>query len=53
MPHSKLVQELEKELKYLNKWIKEMENGSWSTFNLQEMKERRKEIKSTLWDHGN
>jgi hypothetical protein len=47
---AKLIAELRKDLSLLNKWIANTEGGGWSTQNLDDMKKRRDEIKTVLFD---
>ena len=48
--NAKLIAELRKDLSYLTKWIANTEAGGWSTENLEDMKKRRDEIKTVLFD---
>lgn len=47
----RLIVEIEKEITLLNQWIFRIENGSWSTFNHEEMTKRRDELKALLHDY--
>ena len=49
----KLVNELEKEVRLLESWIKTTKNGGWSTQNLEGMKKRVLELKGILYDIHN
>lgn len=46
-----LAQELEEEVRILDKWIEEIRTGGWSTVHLSAMERRRDKIKATLYDY--
>ena len=49
----KLAIEIQKEIHCLDTWISSIENGGWSTQNLESMKKRRIELKAVLYDYQN
>lgn len=50
---NKLEKELQKEIEFLDRMINEIEHGGWSTIHLKDLKRRRDEIKTTLYDYRN
>lgn len=46
------VEQIAKEIKYLDNWINETKTGGWSTQNLEQMKKRTKDLKAFLYDLG-
>ena len=46
------VEQIAKEIRYLDNWINETKTGGWSTQNLEQMKKRSKDLKVFLYDLG-
>lgn len=53
MRENQLVEEIKKEIKLLESWIKTSNSGGWSTYLNEPMQKRVTELKSLIYDYEN